>query len=104
MELIENDMVTSEGMVYEYRCRECEAEWKTRHSIKESPVVPCPSCGSDDTHRIVGAPKVVLEGGGVGWARDGYYAHGNRDTLKALGNKVTETSREEFMSDLEKMK
>ena len=102
---LETDAANSEGIIYQYRCRACEHEgWEVRHHVHETPSVTCPSCGSDDTHRLVGTPKVVLQGGGVGWARDGYYAYNNRDSLKALGSEVRDVSKEEFEAGLKGLK
>lgn len=99
------DAATSEGIMYTYECRSCSGEaWRVRHHMDETPPQTCPHCGSDDTYRPLWVTRVTLEGGGVGWERDGYNAHHHSKTsLTKLGNKVTETSKEAFEADLSKM-
>lgn len=90
---------------YEHGCRDCGEFWTERYHLEDEPPDTCPNCGSQDVYRCVGSQGFWLQGGGVGWCRDGYYAHNNRDGIyKATGRKPVETTKEEFTKDLNKLR
>jgi putative FmdB family regulatory protein len=51
--------------IYEYQCLDCGRTFsrlsRSVQSSEESPAIPCPECGSENTHRIV-SNVAVLDG------------------------------------------
>jgi putative FmdB family regulatory protein len=47
--------------LYDYKCRQCEHIYETRHSMNFTGRVTCPECGSDDTRKVISAPASVLD-------------------------------------------
>lgn len=55
---------------YEYTCESCEQQFEFEQSIKEDPLVECPSCRNDTLKRLISKTSFVLKGSG--WAADNY--------------------------------
>ncbi len=55
--------------IYEYQCLDCGRTFsrlsRSVQSSEESPAIPCPECGSENTQRIVSNVAVLDELGGL---------------------------------------
>jgi len=61
---------------YEYRCRVCAHELEAQQSIKDEPLVECPSCNALELERMISASSFQLRGGG--WYKDLYSSPQNK--------------------------
>ena len=51
--------------IYEYQCKNCSYLFDELHSIKEKPLVTCPSCGKDALARLIGTgSSIIFKGSG----------------------------------------
>lgn len=57
-------------MTYSYHCKKCGHEFDAEQSIKDDPLVDCPSCNAPELQRLISAASFHLKGGG--WAADNY--------------------------------
>ena len=46
---------------YDYRCKDCDFEFETIHSMTERPVVTCSRCGSSDTSKVPSLVGIVVK-------------------------------------------
>lgn len=76
------------GIEYEHECRSCGIVWTEEYGLDDPQPEKCMYCSSPDIFRCVGSKGFVLQGGGVGWHRDGYYALNSLDKLQKGGIKV----------------
>ena len=49
---------------YDVKCKDCENVWEVTHSVREDPVYVCPTCGSQNCRRMVGATRTLFKGTG----------------------------------------
>ena len=49
---------------YEYQCNACHAEFECEQRISAPPHAPCPTCGAEDTRRLISHSSFVLKGSG----------------------------------------
>lgn len=51
--------------IYEYQCKNCGHVFDELQSIKEKPLVTCPSCGKDALARLIGTGSgIIFKGSG----------------------------------------
>jgi putative FmdB family regulatory protein len=50
---------------YDYACRLCDHQFESFHSIKDEPLVKCPSCGKKGLRRLIGTGAgIIFKGSG----------------------------------------
>jgi len=64
---------------YEYICKNCNHHFEELQSMKEDPLLRCPSCNTDSLARIMGA------GSGIIFKGSGFYLTDYKKTNAAVG-------------------
>ncbi len=50
--------------IYEYRCNDCAAQHEFLQKITDTPLAICPSCQSNNFHKMISASGFQLKGNG----------------------------------------
>ena len=75
---------------YEYVCRECGHTFEELQSMKEDPLLRCPSCGKDALARIMGGGSgLIFKGSGF------YQTDYKKSGASASSGKETKTGKNE---------
>jgi putative FmdB family regulatory protein len=72
--------------IYEYRCPQCGI-FEATQRITESPLITCPTCGSE-VHRLISLTSFVLKGSGW-YATDYARSNGKSESDGDSGSKDT---------------
>ncbi|MFH1429546.1 MAG: FmdB family zinc ribbon protein [Candidatus Margulisiibacteriota bacterium] len=63
---------------YTYRCKECNHQFDTSHSITADPLTDCPECSDGSLRRVINyAPGIAFKGSGF------YVTDNNKQASKA---------------------
>lgn len=49
---------------YEYKCRNCSAEFETIQRMSDDPLVQCDQCGTNGLYRVITTGNFILKGSG----------------------------------------
>ena len=75
--------------IYEYLCKNCGFTLEELQSIKEKPLVKCPSCGKDTLARLIGGGgSIIFKGSGF------YHTDYKKSSDKKKSTSKTETASE----------
>jgi putative FmdB family regulatory protein len=70
--------------IYEYQCKNCGHIFDELQSIKEKPLITCPSCGKDALARLIGT------GSGIIFKGSGFYQTDYKKTASKSHSKEPE--------------
>jgi putative FmdB family regulatory protein len=78
--------------IYEYLCKNCGYELEELQSIKEPPLVKCPSCGKSTLVRLIGTGSgVIFKGSGFYHTDYKKSASPNKTTAGTSSKKETQS-------------
>jgi len=49
------------GVIYDYKCKDCQESFEHRHPMAYEGSVLCPTCGSNSTQKVISSPASVLD-------------------------------------------
>ncbi len=76
---------------YQYICKQCKHEFEELQSMKEDPLVTCPSCNTDNLARVVGAGSGLIFKGSGFYLTD--YKNAPEKKSSGSGEKKGETEK-----------
>lgn len=79
--------------IYEYLCKNCGLELEELQSIKEPPIVKCPSCGKSTLVRLIGS------GSGIIFKGSGFYQTDYKKSSAVDNSKKTSSAKKETKTE-----
>jgi len=86
-------MTNKKMPIYEYLCKNCGHQLEELQSIKEPPLVKCPSCGKSALARLIGSGASLIFKGSGFYLTD-YKKHSSKEKTKTETSAKKETKTE----------